>query len=70
MTFLSEHRADDERRHPQGRELFDTTSGIVAEHLWSKMTPEYPGLTLGRTVKCLCDPCGTFRTGHLAPGAR
>jgi hypothetical protein len=70
MTFLSELRADDERRHPQGRELFDTTSGIVAQHLWCTMTPEYLGLTQGRTVKRLCDPCGPFRAGHPAPGAR
>jgi hypothetical protein len=58
---------EDTRRIAQ---LFDTTTGIVVEHLYSTVTQEYPGLTQGRTVERLCDPCGAFRAGHLAPGVR
>jgi hypothetical protein len=51
-------------------ELFKTTSGSVAEHLWNTRAQEYPGLTRGRKVKRLCDRCGVFRVGHLAPAAK
>jgi hypothetical protein len=50
-------------------ELFKTTS-VYSEHQWSMRAPEYPGLTQGRKVKRLCDRCGVFRAGHLAPTAR
>jgi hypothetical protein len=50
-------------------ELFDTTSGIVAERLCSAVTPVYPGVTQGCTVKRLCDPCSAFRAGRLVPAA-
>jgi hypothetical protein len=67
-TFIPVNR--DERRHPQDRQVFKITSRIVAGHLWSTMVPEFPGLPQCRKVKRLCDPCGAFQAGHLAPIAR
>jgi hypothetical protein len=69
MGFLSELRTD-ERRRPRVAELPNNISGVAYEHLWSTLTPEYPGLTQGRMVRCSCDPYGAFRAGHLAPTAR
>jgi len=51
-------------------ELIKTTSGSATEHPWSTMAPELPILTRARKVKRLCDRCGVFRAGHLAPAAK
>ena len=58
------------REDPPGSPSCLTISGVAYEHLWSTLTPEYPGLTQGRMVRCSCDPYGAFRAGHLAPTAR
>ena len=51
-------------------ELFAIASGGRGRVRVVHTGPQYPGLTQCRKAKRLCDPCGAFQAGHLAPTAR